>query len=1590
MASARCTDSRFSSVSLLACSSTRRCTLRRATVGAAAVDHHVRYPREPVDGVQPAASARGAVEGREEATGGASWRAIGEQRTGERRMQTQPTPGMKRFTRVPMPPLMHISSPPHQSMQVLPPSGHARSRSSSPMLLHPGSTARAAGIIGSGTAGAGQSGGQQPPQATPAIHGQTTSAPTAPLKRSGSPGAEPTSTSTAATKPASSSSSLRGAVWKVLLGVTGIDAREYVSLLSRGPSRCAGRISTDLPRTLKGDPTVQALSDARTRLLNAFAHWAEDEAARLRQAHAATAAAPSAGDDPQQQRQPAQPGHRPSLSSSAHAAPVHIPEVVTSGYQQGMGSLAAVLLFVLPEVDAFAAFRQLVTHGIPGLYESSLAGVREGCGLADDVLAVVDPDVRSHLIDVYGPASSHAELMFYSRIAALYANRPPLEHVVRIWDCCFAFGAHLVVLLCAAECVLRRRELLEAGRDAITRFQGIGDAKDSSPAANAPGTAAGPRLLDADQLVVVALELVQHLPPDLYQRLTAFSMRMSAPGVALDEAYRHQQLKQHQLDVQNEAISVSRPSVFTTRQGWGAAADPRDRDGHGRAIATAAASSSASRSTGITAASDSGETDFDVGAGSSMESTGRPEAVHDQGAGGPPVLAQSLLQRKQQHQESQSASGSGSGSVTLPPPPTHAWMGGSGSKLLPATLPRPGTAGAGSSSSSAGAGASVAPSVAYRQRAGTTAPAAGIRASATGSSQSTTSSSTSAHGVGSYSGGMHAKSPLAQWANAPPIASPSAGGASCSVGAARRPSASAVITGSHARIASGNGSSANTVSPSPGGYQYSYSYGLGRRSPANAAASTPGAGVAGGSSSASSASSGKGAAVGPSSSFARRREYQKALDEARRSGQPLLLHATLWSPSQHASTPGPAGTSTGASGGLTHGRRSSHGSVGSVHAAAAPAAGHHGHGIAASGWIPPQLPPLGPHASVSAGAALVEIMSSAGTRTTGPSTATTTAAPTMGAGTARLRAGTGGSPSPPSVAGSVGSASADVAAGTGSRAASRGPALEDDVARAPGYASEPADHGSAAASASAFASAPPLSPAGKTTSSSPPPSSLGIGIIPSASAAAHAHAHCRSSGSGSEATAAVPDARHQHRRSGGDSSSGDNKARPAASGVARRGYSHGHDGGHLHGHRHHGHRSRGGGSSGSQVHDIGSGSTAIAGGGGGTSSLVGSLSQAMADAILAHEAFRGIPGKDMDEDTALRRLQERRKQAAGVPVQGAVAASEASSGTHTPDATVAATGALPADAMHSAPAAASTTSWCWDPDTSDGLHPTDRSDTSSSLSSAAPGAVLTPPLAHLQHRILAGMGIGKPDAHGQQLHMLPDRLLATGCIGSRVGDGDAHITGQHAAATPSASSVVEHPDAETGHTSPCTAPAPPASASSSSQLAPSASPPPQPALSSASHDMLTSPVYQGVSMVPQDEKNEYDSAASRTAGGGESTPSTASGKGSSAASATGTGTPAAAGGGHQRVGSGGSSASSRRSRRNVSGASSTSSHGRNLSAIADEVLGLLEAEGEAAAGTSGPQLVDVDTGRVSLPAQPPASSSSAAAAQLTAVANSQP
>lgn len=258
--------------------------------------------------------------------------------------------------------------------------------------------------------------------------------------------------------PVAARCSLRGLVWKALLGIGRMDPAEYPALVRNGPSADDHRVREDARRTFsKSDDFCMRVPNAKIiRLLNAYVH--------------AT-------------------GNKRGV------------------YAQSMSLLAAPLLYVMPEPEAFHCFRVFLTSHVP-LYVKQYIGARRGCQLLDRCLADVDPELH----ELFASHHLHAEVYAFPTISSLGACVPPMSDTVRLWDIQLAFGCHMHVVFTLARLLLASPRICAVSKESraaplITREleQGLG--------------------LDSETVLARAVPLVRQINSDLYIEL-------------LDHAYR--------------------------------------------------------------------------------------------------------------------------------------------------------------------------------------------------------------------------------------------------------------------------------------------------------------------------------------------------------------------------------------------------------------------------------------------------------------------------------------------------------------------------------------------------------------------------------------------------------------------------------------------------------------------------------------------------------------------------------------------------------------------------------------------------------------------------------------------------------------------------------------------------------------------------------------------------------------------------------------------------------------------------------------------------------------------------------------------
>jgi len=208
---------------------------------------------------------------------------------------------------------------------------------------------------------------------------------------------------------------MRGRVWMVLLGINGIKQSEYMSLVKRRECKCYAKIRRDTSRTWATDVLFQQrVSETRlVRVLNSYTHKYDKD------------------------------------------------------YVQGMDVLAGGMLFVMPEIDAFAGMSRLVNECFP-LYwvstdtdKTAMIGAFAGAILVKEVLRDCDLDVYRQL------NGFHPYTYAFPAVSSISGIAPPFEELLRLWDFIFCFGVHVNVLCVAAQIILYRDKILKSKRNKI-------------------------------------------------------------------------------------------------------------------------------------------------------------------------------------------------------------------------------------------------------------------------------------------------------------------------------------------------------------------------------------------------------------------------------------------------------------------------------------------------------------------------------------------------------------------------------------------------------------------------------------------------------------------------------------------------------------------------------------------------------------------------------------------------------------------------------------------------------------------------------------------------------------------------------------------------------------------------------------------------------------------------------------------------------------------------------------------------------------------------------------------------------------------
>jgi cell cycle arrest protein BUB2 len=256
---------------------------------------------------------------------------------------------------------------------------------------------------------------------------------------------------------------LRGKVWRVLLGVGFIDVDAYLRYVALGPSDRHSNIVEDVQRThathARRSSRFKAVVSVESviRVMNSFIHYRK--AAQLHQEQ--------------------------------------------SYYSQAWCIYAAVLLAQLPEPAAFWCFVSLLTHHSPAFANPEASVARDLSQHFEQLLSLFDPELSTYIFAKKAPGS--LGFSAYSSTHSLFGHRKPMDQVAKIWDILLAFGAHMVVPLTVAELILKRSNILSGALD--TRKLGTYNPDEEA--------------LLSGPIVSLAVALLPQVPQDLYLHLAS-------------------------------------------------------------------------------------------------------------------------------------------------------------------------------------------------------------------------------------------------------------------------------------------------------------------------------------------------------------------------------------------------------------------------------------------------------------------------------------------------------------------------------------------------------------------------------------------------------------------------------------------------------------------------------------------------------------------------------------------------------------------------------------------------------------------------------------------------------------------------------------------------------------------------------------------------------------------------------------------------------------------------------------------------------------------------------------------------------------
>jgi len=143
-----------------------------------------------------------------------------------------------------------------------------------------------------------------------------------------------------------------------------------------------------------------------------------------------------------------------------------------------MDIIAAILLYVMPELNTFVTFNMLLNEHIPLYFisennisnqshvishsnqsnnkQTSLIGAYVGCHLAQQILKIYDQELYNYLNNKMSPA----KLWAFPIIQSFQGLTQPFHELLKLWDFLVCFGFQLNVILCIGQLVARKKDIL--------------------------------------------------------------------------------------------------------------------------------------------------------------------------------------------------------------------------------------------------------------------------------------------------------------------------------------------------------------------------------------------------------------------------------------------------------------------------------------------------------------------------------------------------------------------------------------------------------------------------------------------------------------------------------------------------------------------------------------------------------------------------------------------------------------------------------------------------------------------------------------------------------------------------------------------------------------------------------------------------------------------------------------------------------------------------------------------------------------------------------------------------------------------------